>query len=326
MDPDQLNQFHNKLLDRKKKLAVSARDYSSVSEIKKLISDIDDAIIRIKNGTYGFCEVCNDPIEMDRLEADPLLSFCLDHLTTKQQRNLENDLKLAAKIQRNLLPAKNLDVQGWDIAFHYEPAGLVSGDYCDIILTGNENDSFYVVLGDVTGKGVSAAMLMTHLHAMFHTLIPLNLQSNDLIERMNRVLCESILTDQYATLLLAIVNKDGEIIISNAGHCLPIIFNNITTMQLDSNGIPLGIMCGAKYDCNAVKMNAGDILFLYSDGLIEAMKEGEMFGISRLLNPDNFIRKMTSRQIIDHTLAELNSFLNGSEKIDDLTIIVLKKL
>jgi phosphoserine phosphatase RsbU/P len=326
MESDQLNQFQNILLDRKKKLAVSARDYSSVTEIKKLISDIDDAIKRIKNGTYGLCEVCNDPIEPERLAADPLLTFCLDHLTSKQQRNLEADLKLAAKIQRNLLPAKNLQVHGWDIAYHYEPAGLVSGDYCDIILTENEKDTFYMVLGDVTGKGISAAMLMTHLHAMFHTLIPLNLQSDELMERMNRVLCESILTDQYATLLLAIVNKDGEIVLSNAGHCLPIIFNNIKTLQMDSNGIPLGILCGAKYDCNLLKMNPGDILFLYSDGLIEAMKGEEMFGTTRLLNADNFLKKMTSQQIIDDILSDLNLFLDGSEKIDDLTIIVLKKL
>jgi phosphoserine phosphatase RsbU/P len=326
MDIEQLENFQNKLLDRRKKLTDISPEYSSENEIQKLLSDIDDALTRIQNSTFGFCEVCNDPIEMDRLEIDPLLTFCLDHLTKKEQRNLENDLTLAAKLQKNLLPPKDIIISGWDIAYHYEPAGIVSGDYCDIILTGNDKDPFYIVVGDVTGKGISAAMLMTHIHAMFHTLIPLNLNSDELMERMNRVLCESVLTDQFATLMLAIVNKDGEIILSNAGHCRPIIFNNLETVQLDSNGIPLGILCAAKYNCDLVKMNSGDVLLVYTDGLIEAMKDEEMFGVSRLLKPNHIIRNMTSSKILAFTLAELHAFLDGSEKIDDLTILVLKKL
>lgn len=326
MKSDQLEHFHDKLLDRKNKLTEFTRDYRVGTEIQKLLSDIDVALLRIKNGTYGLCEVCNDPIEMDRLEVDPLLSFCLDHLTTRQQRNLEDDLKLATKIQRNLLPPKDLQVKGWDIAYHYEPAELVSGDYCDIIISGEEKDPFYLVVGDVTGKGVAAAMLMTHLHAMFHSLIPLNLLSNELMERMNRILCESVQSGQFATLLLASVHDNGVIKLSNAGHCRPILFNALSTQQVDSNGIPLGVLCSTKYDCNLITMNPGDILFLYSDGLIEAMKEEELFGISRLLSPIKNLRKLTSSQVIENTLADLNSFLAGSEKNDDLTIMVLKKL
>jgi phosphoserine phosphatase RsbU/P len=326
MDIIQLEYFQDKLLDRKNRLSEFTRDYPGGTELHKLLSDIDDALLRIKNGTFGICQVCNDPIEMDRLEVDPLLSFCLDHLTTRQQRNLEEDLKLAAKIQRNLLPPKNLQIKGWDIAYHYEPAGLVSGDYCDIIFSGKEKDPFYLIVGDVTGKGVAAAMLMSHLHAMFHTLIPLNLISNELMERINRVLCESIPSGQFATLLLAGVHNDGVVKLSNAGHCRPILFNDQITRQVDSNGIPLGVLCETKYDCDIITMKSGDTLFLYSDGLIEAMRDEEMFGIGPLLVPRDDLRKKTSSQIVENTLSDLNSFLKGSQKNDDLTLMVLKKL
>lgn len=321
---DQLEHWQEKLLDRKSKLIKFSQEYS-FNEIDKLLTEVDAALDRIKNGTYGLCEVCNDPIEQNRLEADPLLTFCLDHLTTHQQRNLEEDLKLATRIQRNMLPAKDLQVKGWDIAYHYESAGIVSGDYCDIIINANENDPFYLVVGDVTGKGVGAAMLMNHLHAMFHSLIPFNVHSGDLLERMNRVLSESIISGQFVTLLLAKVHEDGVVDLSNAGHCRPIVFSERTILEVDSNGIPLGVLAGAKYACSQVKMDSGDILFIYSDGLIEAMKDEEAYGTKRLLSPHIDLRKLTSSQIIENTLNDLHSFLDGSEKNDDLTIMVLKK-
>lgn len=321
---DQLEHWQDKLLDRKNKLLEFAEENSSVAEIAKLLSDIDEALLRIQNGTFGICEVCKDPIEPDRLEADPLLTFCLDHLTTNQQRNLEDDLRLAAKIQKNMLPPKDLLVDGWDVAFHYEPAEYVSGDYCDIMT--EEHDPFYMIIGDVTGKGIAAAMLMNHLHALFHTLVPLKLGSNDIMERMNRVLSESVISGHFATLLLAIIRADGSVNLSNAGHCRPIVYSGQTILEVDSNGIPLGVLAGTKYACTAVTLNKGDVLFLYSDGLIEAIKNEDMYGTERLLTPSFDLRNMTSAQIIENTLKDLHSFLDGTKKNDDLTIMVLKKL
>ena len=106
-------------------------------------------------------------IEADRLLCNPLLRFCLDHLSQDEQRALERDLTLAAGIQRTLLPRADWAIDGWQARYHYQPANLVSGDYCDLI---ESDGSFLFLLGDVAGKGVAASMLMSNLHGTFRTL------------------------------------------------------------------------------------------------------------------------------------------------------------
>src|SRR5260370_8803793 len=104
--------------------------------------------------------------------ADPLVRFCLDHLTNAEQRALESDLSLAARNQRALLPKAGLAPDGWDARYHYQPAGMVSGDYCDLFET---DGGLLFMLGDVSGKGVAASRLMSHLHPPFRTLAPTGL-------------------------------------------------------------------------------------------------------------------------------------------------------
>lgn len=323
---NQIDDVREKLLDRKNYLMNLAQKFISTAEILRLLEEVESGLERIRNGSYGLCEVCGDPIEKDRLEADPLLKVCLDHYNLEQQRNLENDLTLAVKVQRNLLPMGDLSLAGWDIDYHYEPASIVSGDYCDLIIPDEKSDHQYIIVGDVTGKGVAASMLMTHLHAMFHTLIPFNLKINDLMERINRVLCESTFADHFATLILARAHEDGTVEISNAGHCLPLFISESGPIELGSNGIPLGVLCEASYTNNRIKMNSGDILILYSDGLTEAMKGDECFELTNVLRFQQEFRHMSPREIIEVITSELNTFLGGDAKSDDLTLMVMKKL
>ena len=125
------------------------------------------ALARMDEGTFGTCETCHDSVEKERLLSDPLIRFCLDHLTHEEQRALESDLELAARIQKGLLPPPEMSAAGWQVRYHYEPLGPVSGDYCDVL----ESDSGLLFLfGDVSGKGVAASMLMSHLHATFRSL------------------------------------------------------------------------------------------------------------------------------------------------------------
>ncbi|MGE5351368.1 MAG: PP2C family protein-serine/threonine phosphatase, partial [Acidobacteriota bacterium] len=257
---------------------------------------------------------------------DPLVRVCLDHMNTQQQRSLEEDLKLAMKIQRKLLPPLDIKVPGWDISYHYEPSGFVSGDYCDIITPEEDQDHHYLIMGDVSGKGVAASMLMTHLHAMFHSLIPLKLKSDEIMGRVNRQLCESTASSQFATLILADAFDDGKVEITNAGHCPPLLFSNGNYKELPTNGIPMGIMCGAAYESSLAEMKQGDVLFIYTDGLSEAAKEEEQFETDRILRLRKKFNDMTSRQIVEAVKTELNSFLDGTPKTDDLTIMVLKKM
>src|SRR6202045_4606158 len=101
------------------------------ASLSELLKAVDTALSRLDQGTFGLCETCNSTIEAERLLADPLVRFCLDHLTSAEQRALESDLSLAARIQRALLPKAALAPDGWNVHYHYQPAGMVSGDYCD---------------------------------------------------------------------------------------------------------------------------------------------------------------------------------------------------
>src|SRR5207249_11064553 len=129
-------------------------------------------------------------------------------------------LELASRIQRELLPKPDLHVDGWQVAYHYQPAGPVSGDYCDLIRA--ESGDMYFLVGDVAGKGVAAAMLMSHLSALLRTLISLGLPLDQLMERASRVFCESTLPMHYATLVCGRATRSGAMELCDAGHPPPL--------------------------------------------------------------------------------------------------------
>jgi sigma-B regulation protein RsbU (phosphoserine phosphatase) len=104
-------------------------------------------------GAYGLCETCHEPVEPERLVADPLLRFCISHLSAEQQEALQQDIELAVRIQTSLLPSRHLRSGGWEACYHYEAAGPVGGDYCDLIAPASGGMLF--MIGDVSGKGVA---------------------------------------------------------------------------------------------------------------------------------------------------------------------------
>jgi len=162
--PTTQSYLHTELERRRASLQAAATANVSDASVHQLIHSVDEALARLNGGTFGICEVCHDSIEADRLLCNPLLRFCLDHLSSEEQRALERDLVLAAGIQRGLLPRNDWSLGNWQARYHYEPASMVSGDYFDLI---ENEDGFLFLLGDVSGKGVAASMLMSHLHATF---------------------------------------------------------------------------------------------------------------------------------------------------------------
>ena len=224
MEATALPIFRDQLLERRQKLETAAVTLGQPDEVTRLLQEVDAALGRMNAGTYGLCATCHDPIEPDRLLANPLTEFCLDHLTPVEQRALQQDLDLASRIQRELLPKPDVQLDGWDMAYHYQPAGPVSGDYCDLI-PGNAGEMYFLI-GDVAGKGVAAAMLMSHLSALLRTLITVGLPLSQLVERASRVFCESTLPGHYATLVCARASSSGEIEICNAGHPPPLLIRS----------------------------------------------------------------------------------------------------
>ncbi|MFQ6092684.1 MAG: SpoIIE family protein phosphatase [bacterium] len=179
-------------------------------QLLRLLDEVDAAIARVNKGTYSLRETCQEPIEPERLIANPLVQLCLDHMSPAQQRALELDLELASEIQTALLAQRSLRDAGWETAYH-----PVSGDYCDLLSHGGD---LYFTVGDGTGKGVAASMLMAHLHASFRTLVSLELPLDQVVERASSMFCQSTLPSCFATLVCGKASSTGEIEVCNAGH------------------------------------------------------------------------------------------------------------
>ena len=122
--------LQGQLEERKRRLEVAVASAPRNSGLAGLLREVDSALDRMTEGTYGLCLECHDSVERDRLLADPLVRYCLDHLTQPQRAALQRDLDLASQVQRNLLPQKGLRVGCWETSYHF---GAVSGDYCDLI-------------------------------------------------------------------------------------------------------------------------------------------------------------------------------------------------
>src|SRR5262249_3602531 len=154
-------------------------------------------------------------------------------------------------IQSQLLPQRHVRACGWEAGFHYEPAGAVSGDYCDIIQT--DGESLLFLLGDVAGKGLAASLLMSNLNAIFRTLVTLNLQLGELMERANRLFCEAGTPGFFATVVCGRAHAGGRLEIVNAGHCPPVMVSGNETRVMNATGLPLGLFCNSKYDVTTLQ-------------------------------------------------------------------------
>jgi sigma-B regulation protein RsbU (phosphoserine phosphatase) len=316
--------LREQLINRRHKLEDAVIDFQRPAELMRLLAEVDAALDRMDLGTYGICEVCHDSVEAERLIADPLTRFCIDHLTPSQQRALEEDLELASQIQTGLLPQPHQKIDGWEVSYHYQPAGPVSGDYCDLI--SGEDQTLHFVLGDVSGKGVAASMLMAHLHAMFRTLTSINLPLEQMVERASRVFCESTLPTQYATLACGRANTSGEVEICNAGHLPPLLIQDGKVTSIAATGLPVGVFCSESFTVNRVHMSQGDTLFLYTDGLSESLDgTGSEYGAERLallLSENNLL---SPDSIVSLCRQELNVFADGRPPRDDLTLMAIRR-
>ncbi len=324
MEPSERSQFQSQLLERRRQLEIMS-NASNASEVTRLLGEVDEAIERIDKGTYGICEKCHDPIEKERLAADPLCCFCIDHLSPVERTALEDDLTLASRIQTRLLPDHALRSPAWEAYYYYKPLGPVSGDYCDLIASNPAGDEFFFLLGDVSGKGVAASLLVSHLHAMFRTLSTLKLPVTQMVEQANRLFCETLLPTHYATLICGRATA-GQIELCNAGHCPPIVVSAGGLQSLHSTGVPLGLFCDSRYTSHKITPGGGDSLVLYTDGLTEATTaNGRDYGEDRLFDAVRACHGLSPQQTIGRVVSDLDHFLDGGSKSDDLTMMAIRR-
>jgi phosphoserine phosphatase RsbU/P len=324
METLDLSFLRKQLTERRDRLETSAKNLPEPIKIYRLLQQIDRAIERLNKGSFGICEVCHDPIEPERLAYDPMITVCLDHLNREQRQALEDDLELAGRIQRGLLPEQNISVNGWEFGYRYNPAGIVSGDFCDFIPA--ENDAFFFVLGDASGKGISASLMMSQLHALTRSFLTFGLPLTEMVKRTNRLFCESILSNNFATLVFGRACKSGEIELCIAGHNPPIFLEGKNVTKIKATGIPVGLFCNSEYGTSRFTLESGNSILFYTDGLTEAFSDETEYGEERVV--ENFLKTghQTPELILNDLLDDHATFLKGRKAADDITVAVLKKV
>jgi phosphoserine phosphatase RsbU/P len=299
---------------------------ADVAPYRTLLTEVDSALQRMDHGTFGICDTCHDPIEKDRLIADPLARLCLDHLTEEGRRSLERDIELAAKIQRGLLPQTESRFRDWRVQYHYKSAGPVSGDYCDLILPPNGDGKMIFLLGDVAGKGVAASLLMTHLHAMFRSLAGVVCELSQLLETANRVFCESTIAGQYATLICGRAGTHGDVELASAGHFPALLAAKDGVKQIHATGLPLGMFSTSRYPTERVRMEAGDNLLLFTDGISEANDAaGDEYGLERIMRVAGERHGWVPQELLSACLRDVEKFSSATAPKDDQTLMVIHR-
>ncbi len=223
-----------------------------------------------------------------------------------------------------LLPKQHLDRDGWQMCYHYDPAGLVSGDYCDVIDAGA--NGLYFMVGDVSGKGVAASMLMAHLHAMFRTLIPVGFSLPCILQHANSVFRESTLPNQYATLVAGHAWPDGRIEICNAGHPAPLVVRAGAVRALGISDLPIGLFGNETFGTTELSLESGDGLAIYSDGVSEATDwSGNEYGMERLREVIGREGSVNASAILAACRDDLGGFRRNAAKADDVTLFVVSR-
>ena len=327
-DPYLREQLEKRRAELQTALSVVPADEAAATTVSlvDLLQQVDAAVQRLDEGTYGICESCRGTVEKERLIADPLVQLCLDCLSNEEQRALERDLELASRIQRGLLPQTDLRFRDWRIHYRYKPAGVVSGDYCDLIQPSAAEGKLIFLVGDVAGKGVAASLLMTHLHAMFRSLASIGLELDKLLEMANRLFCESTIAGQYATLICGSIGRNGEIEIASAGHNPALLVSQDGVRQIGATGLPLGLFRTSRYAVSRARLTLNDSLLLYTDGISEAHgASGDEYGINALSVAAGRRYGWTPQELVAACLSDVEKHCAGARQADDQTLMVIQR-
>jgi serine phosphatase RsbU (regulator of sigma subunit) len=242
------------------------------------------------------------------------------------RERLEQELQLASEIQQRFQPTQAPNVPGYELQGISFPCYEIGGDYYDFIE--RADGRMIVTLGDVSGKGTAAALLMSSLHAAVHAQASSHSSLSETISAVNKYLAENIPSNRFITLFYAELDPaSGAVSFINAGHNPPLIVHAAgTTENLSAGGLPLGIRHDAAYSEGRTQLHPSDVLVIYSDGVSEAVSpQGEEFGTERLYQVVAHNLNASAAGIRDRIEAALTKWAQGTPAADDITLVIVKR-
>ncbi len=249
------------------------------------------------------------------------------HKLALEKERLEREMELAADIQKQLLPKVMPQIPGYEVIGWNRPARQAGGDYYDF--RGLGNGGWGLVVGDVVGKGVPAAILVSTLHSALHVLLDQMEVGPPLIERLNRHIFESSSANKFITMLLAALDPEGDrLAYINAGHNPGLLVRaNGEVVQMTSAGLPLGLMPQGHFGVSTLDLDAGDLVCIYSDGITECeAPDEEELGLERLIGllADHGRRPLS--EILHRIDQAVTDFAQDQPQGDDQTVVLLRRL
>lgn len=243
----------------------------------------------------------------------------------KKLLSVTEELRISGLIQQKLLPSTLPDIEGYQVAAANIPAKEVGGDYYDVIpLSG---DKFAFCFGDVSGKGMPAALLMSNLQATIRSLMLSNHEPAKIVQQTNTLIHATTTSDKFITFFLGILDVESNTFsYCNAGHDKPLDFLNNSFNELATGGVPLGFLPHFDYSEFSLNIDLGQILVIYTDGVTEAMnKDEDEFGLDNLKSVVKSNKDNSATDILNNILEAIDNHASGATQMDDITLIVLKR-
>jgi sigma-B regulation protein RsbU (phosphoserine phosphatase) len=240
-----------------------------------------------------------------------------------EKARTDHDLKIAAEIQRNMLPEPVFEIGTVDLAAESIPCRTVGGDFYDYLEIGERGLGF--ALGDVAGKGPPAALLAAAVQSNFVALAPVSSEPAETMARVNKALLRRAIDARFATMFYGAVTADGRLSYCNAGQEPPLVVGRNAVSWLETGGPVLGLLSIATYEFETVVLEPGDLVIVCSDGVTEARnRHGDEFGRDRLVDAVRGRHGAKPETVLEHLISAVKLFSEGTAQADDVTALVLR--
>jgi phosphoserine phosphatase RsbU/P len=304
--------------------------------ITNAVHNLDRGTEFVKRGDFSQRIIVRSQDQLGALAASfNQMTEYVQHLVKErvQKERLEREIEIAKEVQERLFPNQEPQMDHMEVTGVCLPARTVSGDYYDFLLLGNQ--ALGIAIGDICGKGISAALLMANLQAALRSNV-MNLSLHDrrngekavaeVVSRINSQIYSYTSANKFASFFYALYDDANQTLTyCNAGHNSPLFLSGGGVQRLNTGGTVVGVFDDSKYDQETIQLSSGDLLIAYTDGIVECINEyGEEFGENRLIQVVQENRTLSAARIKELVVEKVLSWTYAEEREDDMTLIVAK--